>query len=973
MAGMRPILCPTLVGRHAELGLLSELCSRLPRGRGGTVVIFGEDGIGKSRLVREAATRARADGQVVLTGRAVQTGNHIAFRPLTEALLAAFRATGPPALPELAPFRTALGRLVPEWHQASGVDHDRSAVLVGEGLLRLLRAVGGRNGCVLVLEDLHWADPDTLAVLEYLSDHLDEESIACLVTLRSDEPGIGLNAAHALVARRTAMPVELSRLGPGEADEMARCCLIASDLEPSLRGVLSRAEGLPFLIEELLASSIGSGALVREGAAWTISSNPTVVIPRTFADTIRRRLNSLGERDAHMLRVAALLGRGFSWSVLGAVLQLDQATVSTGLRRAVDAQLLEVESDGCRFRHALTRDAILGELLPHERADLARAALVVIQQLEPALPEAWCELAAHLAEEAGDRPQVARLLLTIGRRALEAGALSTAEATLEHAHTHATGDVGLIVDIDEVLSEVLAHVGNTDRVFEVSQHLLRMLAEIPGSSRRHAEVHLRLARAAVASNQWSLADKHLTSARELAAPTADARLSARIDVVSAQSALGERRFDEAVALAQAALESAEQVDFAEAACEALEVIGRRARQQDLDEAEAPFAQAFQIAVTHNLPVWRLRALHELGTIDMLRFGGVDRLEQARELAQQSGALGMVAILDLQLAAVRGFRFEPELGIAAARRCAAAARRLQLGVALPRALVQEAACQGFLGRKNEMEAAIREALVLADGDIDVMIGAIGLGRGLYFMFQDRRRAALVELDRAMELVRQQPSVPPYLFRPLWALVRTVEDTGGEVAQSEVRAADVAGVGLNRALLGYAHAVTLGRTGPADAAAAAFVEADHDLLSQGSCEAFRQLARRLVAEAELVDGWGEPVRWLREAATYFEGTGHGRLVAACHSLLRKAGVTTPRRGRGESVVPAALRKLNITSREMDVLVLVAERLPNREIGERLYLSTRTVEKHVEQLLSKTSTHSRSELASVLHSVAAKDAPR
>ncbi|HEY2594696.1 MAG TPA: LuxR C-terminal-related transcriptional regulator, partial [Chloroflexota bacterium] len=422
--------------------------------------------------------------------------------------------------------------------------------------------------------------------------------------------------------------------------------------------------------------------------------------------------------------------------------------------------------------------------------------------------------------------------------------------------------------------------------------------------------------------------------------------------------------DEAVALAEAALQSAEHVDFAEAACEALEVIGRCARQQDLDMAEAPFAQAFQIADTHNLPMWRLRALHELGTIDMLRFGGVDRLEQARELAEQSGALAMVAILDLQLAAVHGFRFEPELGIAAARRCAAAARRLHLGVALPRALVQEAACQGFLGRKNEMEAAIREALALPEADLDVMIGVLGLCRGLHLMFQDRRQAALVELDRAMELVRRQPSVPPYLFRPLWALVRTVENTDGEVAQSEVRAADVAGVGLNRALLGYAHAVTLGRTGPAVAAATAFAEADDDLLAQGSCEAFRHLARRLVAEAALVDGWGEPVAWLRDAATFFEGTGHDRVVAACRSALRTAGVTTPRRGRGDSAVPPALRKLTVTSREMDVLVLVAERLSNKEIGARLYLSTRTVEKHVEQLLSKTNTHSRSELASALH---------
>jgi hypothetical protein len=81
---------------------------------------------------------------------------------------------------------------------------------------------------------------------------------------------------------------------------------------------------------------------------------------------------------------------------------------------------------------------------------------------------------------------------------------------------------------------------------------------------------------------------------------------------------------------------------------------------------------------------------------------------------------------------------------------------------------------------------------------------------------------------------------------------------------------------------------------------------------------------VAEAALVDGWGEPASWLHDAAAFFEGTGHDRIVAACRSLLRKAGVTMRRRGRGESDVPPAMQKLTITSREMDVLVLVGERL-------------------------------------------------
>ena len=118
-----------------------------------------------------------------------------------------------------------------------------------------------------------------------------------------------------------------------------------------------------------------------------------------------------------------------------------------------------------------------------------------------------------------------------------------------------------------------------------------------------------------------------------------------------------------------------------------------------------------------------------------------------------------------------------------------------------------------------------------------------------------------------------------------------------------------------------------------------------------EWYRQYARRLAAEAALADGWGEPAPWLREAAAYFAARGDDRVAAACRGLLRRAGAPVPRRRPGDGELPGQLRAIGVTEREADVLRLVAQGLGNREIAERMFLSPRTVEKHVASLLAKT----------------------
>jgi DNA-binding CsgD family transcriptional regulator len=122
----------------------------------------------------------------------------------------------------------------------------------------------------------------------------------------------------------------------------------------------------------------------------------------------------------------------------------------------------------------------------------------------------------------------------------------------------------------------------------------------------------------------------------------------------------------------------------------------------------------------------------------------------------------------------------------------------------------------------------------------------------------------------------------------------------------------------------------------------------------------IAKRLVAEAALRDGWGAPAVWLREANDYFQSVGMSRPARACAALLRRSGEPVRRRGRGDATVPDSLRARGVTSREMDVLLLVRQGLPNAEIAEQLFMSRRTVETHVSRLLQKVGVANRGRLA-------------
>ena len=788
---MESVRCPVVVGRDSEMESLRIALAGAEAGRGSVVVLAGEAGVGKSRLLGELAEVTRARGGLAVTGRAAASGAATPFRPLSEALLQALRARELTSI-GLGPWSAALRSVIPmHVSDAAGPAAAMAEILPtarGEAVVRLLRALAGPAGLLVGLEDLQWADPDTLAVVEYLADNLHTERVLCIGTVRPEPGSPGYELVQSLDARRSVRLLSLARLSAEQTRQMVLACRPAAAGEV-VRYVVGAADGVPFLVEELLAAP---------------------GVPASFAAAVTARLAGLDEAERRVIQIAAVLGRHFDWRLLTASADEPQL-VGQALEHAVGSGLLEFHGDAYQFRHALTREAILDTLLPHVRAELSQAALAAVEAGRPGLTGASRDLAAELALQAGDTELAARLLTESGRESLRRGALATAASTLRRASNVAEPD-RLRHTANALLAEALALAGRVDECMSVSAAALRQSAAAGPSAQ--AQIHLAVAHAAVEATRWPVAADHLASAERLLEEDPDPALRQRWRVLAAETALAKRDVAAAQRLAELVLESA--LATADVRCHALGLLGRSHRARDLEAARVAFEKALTCAEMANLPLWRLRALHELGTIELFEQAGTRRLEQARQTADDLGALSTAAVLDIQLAAAYLFRFDPEAGKRHAASALAAAERLHLTQLRATALVFLAEL-GLRRDVEEMESHNSLALAAAPGDTEIE-GSVWGGRGIATLLDGDEAGARQAFQRAVECLAPLPNSGPGIYLGLWPLLLAVHaDPGAGNAISSARRTGMTVNRANRGMLLYAEAVLAGRRPDRDLAA------------------------------------------------------------------------------------------------------------------------------------------------------------
>ena len=387
-----------LIGRTEAVVAVRSAVTRTAEGSGGILLVVGEAGVGKSRLLTEAVRLARGLGVQVLCGRATESGG--AYRPLIEALLRGGADDLDPATVP-APYRAAMGRLLPGWAAGvvNGPEPSVDPVLVlGEAVVRVLDALVG-GPCLLVLEDLHWADADTLALLEYLAERLHDRPVLVAASARDDEPGAA--AVDRLATSPGVRTVALARLTSAELADLARQRATGRLPEDQLAGLVARADGLPLLAEELV-----------DEAVRTTTASTSTSVPRTMTALVRRRLALLDPVARGCLRAVAVAGTDPDWELLPTVVGQPEDVVLAAARAAADASLLREDAGRLRWRHALMREAVVAGLLPPERAALARGsaeALLARGRRDDVTR------AAELLAEGGEQDRAAALFLELAR------------------------------------------------------------------------------------------------------------------------------------------------------------------------------------------------------------------------------------------------------------------------------------------------------------------------------------------------------------------------------------------------------------------------------------------------------------------------------------------------------------------------------------------------------------------------------
>jgi DNA-binding CsgD family transcriptional regulator len=620
----------------------------------------------------------------------------------------------------------------------------------------------------------------------------------------------------------------------------------------------------------------------------------------------------------------------------------------------------EPAPDWYAFRHSLTVEALFTQMTPGQRQDLARRGAQAVEELHPGLEGDWCAFAAGLRAEAGDQEAAGTLFAQAGARALTAGALSSAVALLSRAEALlADGSAPQArAGVLENLLPALAEAGDFVRAFA----LLEDLHALDGSGlspSRLATLHTRLAKVAHLAGRWSDGNRQIARAREVLAAAPDPSVAAAVDVTAAYLALdtpGPARTQQAELLARAAADAAERYKLPVVACQAWELLATVTRERDPEQSQAMLAQAGATAERHRLPLQRMYATTRMGGNAWLAEGDTAGLHAAREEALRLGSVNVVHTVDGILVLDAVLRGEYETARDGAARCLAVVRRLRFAPTVRYVLTAQAVLAAHLGDRNEMEAALA-AVAQWDGpgSQEEPLG-FGLARVFCALLEEDREQAREELRTVLALEEDNPSTYHLSGTHGVGLMLEVLAGAGRERYREITATAMARMRWNRQFVTLADAVLLGREGEGERAAEQVARAQQDAEPYAMA---RHLGLRLVADAARRDGWGDPVSWLRQAEHYFHERDVPAVTNACRAELRQLGAPLHQHRTGTTGIPEQLRAQGITVREYEVFRLLAERLSNKGIADRLFISPRTAEKHIASLVTKTGAANRADL--------------
>lgn len=967
---MRRVSSPVLVGRDEEVDELLATVARGSAPSGGLVLVEGEAGIGKSRLVGELTARATEAGAVVLAGACLPFADAVPYAALAPIVAALDRESG--SEPGTAP---ADGGRRP----SDGSDRLRFFGWLTDRLVARSRA----QPVVVVIEDLHWADESTGDLLLFVSEAIRSAAVTIVATRRPAESPLANGLAVALgelVRSGRARRVTLAPLGDDQVADLIERIL---GIEPSaglLARVTKRADGNPFFVEELVAAGGGDD------------------LPGTVGDVILQRVARVGPATRQLLRVAAVIGRRTNYALLREVAGTDAEATDAALRDAVGHQLLVASGDGYAFRHALGHEAVYGDLLPGERGVLhERVAEVLTARPDLAHGDNTAMAAGELAHHwhaAGRRPESLAASVAAARAADAAGAPIEAHAHYRRAielwpHVPDAAAVGAIdrAELLERAAEAASLAGSNHGAVQLADLLLAELGPDDDAD--------RLARIANRRSlyRWHAGDVTSAGWGPLSGgadgdSTMTLAAAARQCGLAHQAALDLRYLD-GLALARDAVVAAAATGGTAEMSYALHVLGSiEAHIGRYDDGIGHLHRSLDLAregadpqrvgaTWHNLIEAHVFAGRHADAVDLAErsLGELDRLGLGRtyvvfttgQLTFALLALGRWDDADRRSSAILAGDVHPYFALTVRfGRVHLLARRGRFDEA-GRVLAELLDTFGHYPYMAGVSAAWQAEIAIWQRDWSAGRAALARADAVTAacdeVMLELRLAALAARLEADACAWEGPSRGPSEM----AAVRDVVD--GRIARAEAfverieTAVDCCSLPF-RALVDVARAE---RSRLADLADP--VAWDRVALTAASDAYLRGYARWREAEALLAggvrQGRSRADAALQEAARVADELGSRPLADGVGDLARRARVSIEATSEvsqadADDVVPDALAGLGLTAREIEVLRLLGDGLSNREIGDVLFISAKTASVHVTHILQKLNVSTRVQAA-------------
>ena len=439
-----------LVGREHEIGLLLERWEQAKEGDGQVILLSGEAGIGKSRITETLRERTAGDDPVRLRYQCSPYHTNSALHPVIEQLeraaqfdaedtseakfdkLESLLAQGASDVEAVAPLFAPLMSIPSKGRYAPlEMTAERQKEQTLEALVSQMEGLSQIRLVLLIFEDVHWADPTSLELLELIIERAQSLPALVVITFRPEfpPPWAGYTHVTTLTLNRftrslAAALVEKVTAGRPLPDEV-------------LEQIIEKTDGVPLFVEELTKTILESGLLTEEPDKYVLSGPLSeVAIPATLHDSLMARLDRLGAVK-EVAQTAAAIGRAFDYDLLAAVSPLSFAELHDALDQLIDAELVfrrgRPQEGGYIFKHALVQDAAYGSLLKSKRQELHGRVAGVLEKRFPERAETEPELLAHHLTEAGHPERAIVYWNQAGKRASEGSANHEAIAHLETA------------------------------------------------------------------------------------------------------------------------------------------------------------------------------------------------------------------------------------------------------------------------------------------------------------------------------------------------------------------------------------------------------------------------------------------------------------------------------------------------------------------------------------------------------------